>query len=108
MAAIVDRAESVGVGRVVTVADDLDAARFAVDAANWDPRVWAATAIHPTRANVLDDATKAEIERLSRDPRVVAVGETGLDYYWPGKLDGCATVEEQVEGSLAGLAPGGH
>lgn len=98
MAAIVDRAESVGVGRVVTVADDLDAARFAVDAANWDPRVWAATAIHPTRANVHDDATKAEIERLSRDPRVVAVGETGLDYYWPGKLDGCATVEEQVEG----------
>lgn len=98
VAAVVDRAESVGVGRVVTVADDLDAARFAVDAANWDPRVWAATAIHPTRANVLDDATKAEIEQLSRDPRVVAVGETGLDYYWPGKLDGCATVEEQVEG----------
>ncbi|KAA0023811.1 TatD family hydrolase [Antrihabitans cavernicola] len=98
VAAIVDRAESVGVGRVVTVADDLDAARFAVDAAHWDPRVWAATAIHPTRANVLDDATKAEIERLSADPRVVAVGETGLDYCWPGKLDGCATVDEQVEG----------
>ncbi|MFC7448710.1 TatD family hydrolase [Rhodococcus daqingensis] len=98
VAAIVDRAEKVGVGRVVTVADDLAAARFAVDAANWDPRVYAATAIHPTRANVLDDATKAEIELLAGDPRTVAVGETGLDYYWPGKLEGCATVEEQVEG----------
>lgn len=98
VAAIVDRAERVGVGRVVTVADDLAAARFAVDAANWDPRVYAATAIHPTRANALDDATKAEIERLAGDPRTVAVGETGLDYYWPGKLEGCATVEEQVEG----------
>ncbi|MCZ4557289.1 TatD DNase family protein [Rhodococcus sp. PvR044] len=98
VAEIVDRAERVGVGRVVTVADDLAAARFAVDAANWDPRVYAATAIHPTRANVLDDATKAEIERLAGDPRTVAVGETGLDYYWPGKLEGCATVEEQVEG----------
>ncbi|MFD4180383.1 TatD family hydrolase [Rhodococcus sp. NPDC058514] len=98
VAAIVDRAEQVGVGRVVTVADDLAAARFAVDAANWDPRVYAATAIHPTRANVLDDTTKAEIERLPSDPRSVAVGETGLDYYWPGKLEGCATVEEQVEG----------
>ncbi|MFD4268426.1 TatD family hydrolase [Rhodococcus sp. NPDC058481] len=98
VAAIVDRAEQVGVGRVVTVADDLAAARFAVDAANWDPRVYAATAIHPTRANVLDDTTKAEIERLASDPRTVAVGETGLDYYWPGKLEGCATVEEQVEG----------
>ncbi|WP_370512206.1 TatD family hydrolase [Skermania sp. ID1734] len=98
VATIVDRAASVGVGRVVTVADDLAAARFAVDAARWNPRVYAAVAIHPTRANALDDATKAEIERLARDPRVVAVGETGLDYYWPGKLDGCADIAEQVEG----------
>ncbi|MGW5267065.1 TatD family hydrolase [Rhodococcus sp. NPDC003994] len=98
VAAVVDRAEAVGVSRVVTVADDLDAARFAVEAAHWDTRVWAAVAIHPTRANVLTDAVKAEIESLARDRRVVAVGETGLDYYWPGKLDGCATVEEQVDG----------
>ncbi|WP_305094204.1 TatD family hydrolase [Prescottella sp. R16] len=93
---IVDRAASVGVERIVTVADDLAAARFAVDAAHWDERVFAAVAIHPTRANSLDDATKAEIERLASDPRTVAVGETGLDLYWPGKLDGCATLEEQV------------
>ncbi|NKS72153.1 YchF/TatD family DNA exonuclease [Rhodococcus hoagii] len=96
--AIVDRAASVGVERIVTVADDLAAAQFAVNAANWDERVFAAVAIHPTRANALDDATKAEIERLASDPRVVAVGETGLDLYWPGKLDGCATVEEQEDG----------
>nr|WP_240963103.1 TatD family hydrolase [Antrihabitans stalactiti] len=96
--AIVDRAAAVGVGRVVTVADDLAAARFTVEAAHWDSRVFAAVAIHPTRANALDDATKAEIERLASDPRTVAVGETGLDYYWPGKLEGCAGIEEQVEG----------
>ncbi|MCW0190820.1 MAG: TatD family hydrolase [Rhodococcus sp.] len=98
VAEIVDRAEAVGVGRVVTVADDLDAARFAVDAANWDSRVYAAVAIHPTRANVLEADTRVEIERLASDPRVVAVGETGLDLYWPGKLEGCATLEEQVDG----------
>ncbi|MFC9554315.1 TatD family hydrolase [Rhodococcus sp. NPDC056960] len=95
---IVDRAAAVGVERVVTVADDLAAAQFAVDAAHWDPRVYAAVAIHPTRANVLDDATGAHIERLAADPRAVAVGETGLDFYWPGKLDGCATIPEQTEG----------
>ncbi len=98
VAEIVDRAASVGVERVVTVADDLHAARFAVQAAEWDERVYAAVAIHPTRANVLDAATKTEIERLARHPRTVAVGETGLDYYWPGKLEGCADIEEQVEG----------
>ena len=98
VAAVVDRAAAVGVGRVVTVADDMDAARFAVRAAHWDDRVYAAVALHPTRANALDDDAKAELEKLAADPRVVAVGETGLDYYWPGKLDGCAGIEDQVEG----------
>ncbi|MBF6240245.1 TatD family hydrolase [Nocardia otitidiscaviarum] len=98
VAAMVDRAQAVGVGQVVTIADDLEAARFAVRAAHWDQRVYAAVALHPTRANALDDAAKAELEKLAADPRVVAVGETGLDYYWPGKLEGCADIEEQVEG----------
>ncbi|WP_280466971.1 TatD family hydrolase [Nocardia cyriacigeorgica] len=95
---IVDRAAAVGVGQVVTVADDLAAAQWAVRAAHWDERVHAAVALHPTRANALDDAAKAELERLAADPRVVAIGETGLDYYWPGKLDGCADIETQIEG----------
>ncbi|WP_109527819.1 MULTISPECIES: TatD family hydrolase [Nocardia] len=93
-----DRAASAGVGTIVTVADDLAAARWAVRAAHWDPRVYAAVALHPTRANALDDEAKSELERLAADPRVVAVGETGLDYYWPGKLEGCADVETQIEG----------
>ncbi|MGW0636009.1 TatD family hydrolase [Nocardia salmonicida] len=96
--AIVDRAASAGVGHVVTVADDLAAAQWAVRAAQWDPRVYAAVALHPTRADALDDKAKAELEHLATDPRVVAVGETGLDYYWPGKLDGCADIETQIEG----------
>lgn len=95
---IVDRAAAAGVGQVVTVADDLAAAQWAVRAAQWDPRVYAAVALHPTRANALDDKAKAELEHLATDPRVVAVGETGLDYYWPGKLDGCADIETQIEG----------
>ncbi|MEV6101548.1 TatD family hydrolase [Nocardia sp. NPDC051981] len=98
VAALVERARAAGVRELVTVADDLEAARFAVRAAHWDDRVHAAVALHPTRANRLDEAAKAELEQLAADPRVVAVGETGLDYYWPGKLDGCAEIEDQVEG----------
>ncbi|MCK8645323.1 TatD family hydrolase [Mycobacterium colombiense] len=95
--AIVDRAAAVGVGAVVTVADDLDSARWVTRAAGWDPRVYAAVALHPTRAGALDDAARAEIERLVSEPRVVAVGETGLDLYWPGRLDGCAEPAVQKE-----------
>jgi TatD DNase family protein len=93
--AIVDRAAAVGVQAVVTIADDLDSARWVTEAADWDPRVYAAVALHPTRANALTDEAKTVIERLVEHPRVVAIGETGLDLYWPGRLDGCAEPAEQ-------------
>ncbi|WP_414943880.1 TatD family hydrolase [Amycolatopsis sp. cmx-11-32] len=80
--AMVDRAERAGVSRVITVADDLAAARWAAQASTWDPRVWAAVAIHPTRTKDFGEAEKSEVESLARESRVVAVGETGLDYYW--------------------------
>jgi TatD DNase family protein len=95
--AILDRAAAVGVSTVVTIADDMASARWATQAAEWDPRVYAAVALHPTRANALDDEARAELERLAAQPRVVAVGETGMDMYWPGKLDGCAEPAEQRE-----------
>lgn len=98
VAEILDRAGAVGVEAVVTIADDLAAARWAVQAAHWDPRVYAAVALHPTRANALDDAARAELEQLAADPRVVAIGETGMDLYWPGRLDGCADPDTQREG----------
>jgi TatD DNase family protein len=95
--AAMDRAEAVGVVAAVTVADNLASATWACQAAEWDPRVYAAAALHPTRAGDLDYSARTEIERLVAGPRVVAVGETGLDYYWPGKLDGCASPEVQRE-----------
>ncbi len=82
VAAIVDRAERAGVTRVVTVGDDLASAQWAAAATAWDPRVWAAVAVHPTRTATFTDADRAALEELARQPRVVAVGETGLDYYW--------------------------
>ncbi|HEY8373664.1 MAG TPA: TatD family hydrolase [Pseudonocardiaceae bacterium] len=82
VAVMVDRAAAVGVNRVVTVADDLASARWAAEAATWDDRVFAAVALHPTRTTTFTDADRAELERLAAQPRVVAVGETGLDYYW--------------------------
>ncbi|MQA60476.1 MAG: YchF/TatD family DNA exonuclease [Actinophytocola sp.] len=82
VAAIVDRAVAAGVTRVVTVSDDLAAARWAAEAATWDDRVFAAVAIHPTRTSDFGTEVRAEVERLAAQPRVVAVGETGLDYYW--------------------------
>jgi TatD DNase family protein len=75
-------ARAVGVDRVITVADTLTSARWCVQAANAHPDVYAAVAVHPTEIAGLDDAGYAELAELAADPRVVAIGETGLDYYW--------------------------
>ncbi len=80
--AVVDRAAAVGVERVVTVADDIESARWTVEAATWDARVFAAVALHPTRAKDFGPSERDTLEKLVEHPRVVAVGETGLDYYW--------------------------
>jgi hydrolase, TatD family len=80
--AAMDRAAAVGIVGAVTVADDLPSARWVVQAAHWDERVVAAVALHPTRTAGIGEAEHEEIARLAADPRVVAIGETGLDYYW--------------------------
>ncbi len=92
-----DRAAAVGVAAVVTVADDMASARWVVQASGWDDRVFAAVALHPTRTATMTDADRAELEQLARHPRVVAVGETGLDYYWTQRDPRCSPPEAQQE-----------
>ncbi|GAB3429335.1 TatD family hydrolase [Flindersiella endophytica] len=81
-------AASVGVSRIVQIGCDLPAARWAVQAADRHPQLVAGVALHPSEigdfvaAGQLDDALN-EIDQLAgSSPRVRAVGETGLDYYW--------------------------
>ena len=109
--AAADRAALAGVSAMVTVGDDLAESEAVVDAAEADERVYAAVAVHPTRAREVTDPehgeqVRARLRELAAHPRVVAVGETGLDHYWVGKMEGCAGPGEQEESLRwhAGLA----
>ncbi|GAA1996630.1 TatD family hydrolase [Nakamurella flavida] len=82
VAAAMDRAAAVGVRQVVTVGDDLASAQWAARAATWHPDLYAAVGLHPTRADALDGPTRAALAALAEQDRVVAIGETGLDFYW--------------------------
>ena len=82
VAGVMADARAVGVTAAVTVGDTIASARWCVAAAKAHPDVYAAVAVHPTEIDGLDDEGYRELEYLARDPRVVAVGETGLDYYW--------------------------
>ena len=79
-------AAEAGVGRIVQVGCDVAGSRWAVEAANTYDNVVAAVALHPNEAPRLAaagtlDAALLEIEALAQDPRVRALGETGLDYF---------------------------
>lgn len=81
-----ERAAAVGVHGIVQVGTDVETSRWSAALAARDPRVLAAVAIHPNDAPDLDragtlDAALAEIDRLAAEPRVRAVGETGLDFF---------------------------
>jgi TatD DNase family protein len=82
VAGVMREARAVGVVAAITVGDTAASSRWCVAAAGEHPDVYAAVAVHPTEIAAMDDADYAELERLAADPKVVAVGETGLDYYW--------------------------
>lgn len=82
ISALLERAVAAGVERVCTVGDGVDEAELALRAAQVHDRIFAACAIHPTKAHTLDDDAKARLTTMAADPRCVAVGETGLDTYW--------------------------
>ncbi|OSM42582.1 deoxyribonuclease [Nesterenkonia sp. PF2B19] len=96
--AALDAAEAVGVAGAVCVGYDLASSEFSVTAAAADPRAKAAVALHPneapelTAAGEFDDAF-VRIAELAADEQVVAVGETGLDYFRTGP-DGVAAQQE--------------
>ena len=79
--AVLERARAAGVRRMVTIGTDVESTRAAVALAAREPDVWAAVGIHPHAAGDADEAQLAEIERLAAAPRVVAIGETGLDFF---------------------------
>jgi TatD DNase family protein len=84
-----ERAASVGVAGAVQVGTDVATSRWSAELAAREPRLLAAVALHPNEAPELDasgelDAAIALIDELAAQPRVRAVGETGLDFYRTG------------------------
>jgi TatD DNase family protein len=79
--AVLERARSAGVERVVTVGTSVESCRAALDLAGQEPGVYAALGIHPHEAGSADAQQLDELRDLLAHERAVAVGETGLDHY---------------------------
>jgi TatD DNase family protein len=80
-AAVISRAQEAGVTQMITIGGSLEASRRALALAQEYPFLYAAVGIHPHNAVDLNGAALAELRELAQQPKVVAVGEIGLDFY---------------------------
>ena len=71
-----------GVGLVVNAGCEIPSSKYAIQLAERYPHVYAAAGIHPSDCGGCTDADIDAVRELCRHPKVVAVGEIGLDYYW--------------------------
>lgn len=79
---VIRRAQDAGVDFIINPATTLDDSRRAIELAERHPGVYACVGVHPHEASSANDGVLREIEDLSRHPRVVAIGEIGLDYHY--------------------------
>ncbi|PZA07989.1 MULTISPECIES: TatD family hydrolase [unclassified Meiothermus] len=67
---------------LLTIGTDPVKNRKALEIAAKTPNVWAAVGLHPTEAEQLSSHLEADLSELARHPKVRAIGESGLDFYW--------------------------
>jgi TatD DNase family protein len=80
-AAAIERARAAGVGLIVNVGFDLATSLASIGLAENHGFIYASVGLHPHDAAKLDDALLEALRRAAKHPKVVAIGETGLDYY---------------------------
>ena len=102
--AVVQRASDAGISRIVTIGTELESSRRAIDLAKRFDGVFAAVGWHPNDCAAAPDDVRVELERLAKAPKVVAIGEIGIDHYrLPSTRGGSAAADEAFKARQASL-----
>ena len=80
-ASVIARAWDSGLERILIPGIDLETSRDTIDIAESNQPIYAAIGVHPNSANKWDKRTIGYLDEMSSHPKVIAVGEIGLDYY---------------------------
>jgi TatD DNase family protein len=96
---VLDRATTAGIERIITLGDNLENSKKAIGLALCYPMLLAAVGIHPHHAREWTDATEQSLRLFSETPRVVAIGEIGLDYHY--HPDSCSIQRKVFRRQLA-------
>lgn len=79
---VMERAKAQGISHIITVGTTLESSRKAVALAQQYPEVYAAVGIHPQHSKDIKESDWAKLEDLISEDKVVAIGETGLDFHY--------------------------
>lgn len=79
---VIERANSAGVNQMITIGTDLKSSEESIALAENYAELYAAVGVHPHEAAKTGITNLSEIEHLAKHPKVVAIGEIGLDYYY--------------------------
>jgi TatD DNase family protein len=80
-AAVIERAQTAGIEKIISIGTDLESSRRALALAEKYPSIYAVVGWHPGSAHEAPEDLRPALRELGRHPRTVAIGETGLDYY---------------------------
>lgn len=80
--AVIQRAHAAGVTAIICISTDVASSRAAIALAERHEHVYAAVGIHPNDCAAAGDDDFKQIAELAQHPKVVAIGETGMDDYW--------------------------
>jgi TatD DNase family protein len=79
---VIKKAQSVGVSSIITISSDIESIEESIKIADTYPMVYTTVGIHPHYASEVNNSVLKKIFEKSRHPKVVAIGEIGLDYYY--------------------------
>lgn len=93
---VLQRAQGAGISRIITIGVDEESSHAAVRLAEEYPQVYAAVGWHPNHAHEAPDEVRPVLRELARHPKVVAIGEIGLDYKYLPSLQSGGSPEEDA------------
>jgi TatD DNase family protein len=102
--AVLQRALEAGVNRILIPALDYESSLSAIELAESHPHVYAAVGFHPTDLDKFSTKTFEETKNLASHPKVLAIGEIGIDYYWVKEREERAFQLEALQMQLAWAA----
>lgn len=93
---VIERAQAAGIRKVIAVGTDFESSQRVVELSKRFPSVYAAVGWHPTHVSAAPPDVRPGLLELARQPKVVAIGETGLDYHHlPSRKDGLTAQDDE-------------